>query len=264
MAGYADYRRLLMQGYTPEEIAAYFKTQGAPGKVDKAPPESTFQKNSDAFYPGKTRGTPAQPARQKQIYERLPGMEENLARNYDPGIEELQKSPYRTSPAPGEFVGAMPDPASAALREGQQIVAQATGSPPLPMPEQTQRAQQYVAQQQAGPKVNWQNGPSQAFYEASAGWNMRDNGAPMRPQMGRLPGAAEGLPNLTKSIMEQGPQQQVAQQRQMMETAFSNANDEASKNVLQANRSMLDIFGGQGQNPLLGGSFLGKLFGGLF
>jgi len=260
MAGYALIRELMAKGWSQAQIDAYLNTQTAPGKANKGKPESTFSKNSEAYYPGKTRGIPAQPTRAKQIYERLPGMEQpQVASNYDPGIEQLQNSPYSTPTAPGEFVGAMPDPTDTAMRQGQQIVAQATGSPPLPMPEQTQRVQAYQAAQQAGPKVNWQNGPSLDFYNESAGWNMDRRGH----QMGRMPGSAQGMPNLTQAVMEQGGQQ-VEQQKQMMETAFANANDEASQNVLQANRNMLDMFSKGGQNPLLGGSFLGKLFGGLF
>jgi len=267
MAGYADYRRLLMQGYTPEEIAVILGKPGGTTKVNEGNrrvPGAVYQQNQPTT---PTRDElQARKPKKKQIYERLPGMEPDPNRNFDPGIAELQASPYSTPYNPGEFVGSMPDPGEQALRQGQALVAQATGSLPQPLPEQAARAQAAVQAVQApsGPKVNWQNPPSMDFYEQSAGWNMRDNGAPLRPGMGRMPATAQGLPNVSKAILEQGPQQQVDQQRQMMETAFANSEGEAAQNVLQANRSMLDMFGKGGGNPLLGGSFLGKLFGGLF
>jgi hypothetical protein len=214
----------------------------------------------------------------KRFQQRLPGMAEAEARNYDPGIAELQRKPYATPYSPGEYVNAMPSLETQALQQGQALVAQATGAPPLPLPEQAAapmaalQAAPQMAPQAApppspqaapGPRVNWQNGPSREFYEANAGWNP-DKGIGLA-QMGRNPQTAQGLPNISKAIMEQGPQQQISQQRQMMETAFANAGDnESTQSVLQANRAMLDKFGNMGGNPLLGGSFLGRLFGGLF
>ena len=264
MAGYADVRRLLAQGYTMAEIDVILGKAGGQTKVNegnKRVPGAVYRQNQPTT---PTRAQVQARGPRKRFQQRLPGMEEESLRNYDPGIAELQRSPYATPYNPGEYVNAMPSLETQALEQGQALVAQATGTPPLPLPEQAAtRATPPPPQAAPGLRVNWQNPPSQAFYEANAGWNP-DRGIGLA-QMGRNPQTAQGLPNISKAIIEQGPQKQIAQQKQMMETAFANAGDnESAQQVLQANRAMLDKFSGMGGNPLLGGSFLGKLFGGLF
>jgi len=262
MAGYADVRRLLAEGYSMAEINVILGKPGGQTKVNqgnKRVPGAVYRQNQPTT---PTRAEVQARGPKKRFQQRLPGMAEAELRNFDPGIAELQNSPYATPYNPGEFVNAMPNLETQALEQGQALVAQATGTPPQPLPEQLAARAAPPVPQATGPNVNWQNPPSQAFYEANAGWNP-DRGIGLA-QLGRNPKTAQGLPNVSKAILEQGPQQQIAQQKQMMETAFANAEGEAAQNVLQANRAMLDKFGGMGGNPLLGGSFLGKLFGGLF
>lgn len=249
MAGYADVRRLLAEGWSMAQINQYLKTQGAPGKSNMGPPESTIRKGGGTQF-SKTRGLGGA----KQIYERLPG-----ARDAELVNLSQRNMAWGDPGGPGEFTE-MEAMAQPPVMPEPVAVKPAPFSPPPVVSSADQKLAQ-AAQQLPGPKVNWQNGPSQAFYEESAGWNMKDRGM----SMGSRPMASQ-LPAATRSVMGQG-MPQLDQQRKMVSEGLlaqgADNKDAQRVNIMQqANFDMLGQQNSQSMfNPM---SFLGKIFGGMF
>lgn len=245
MAGYADYRRLIMQGWSNEEAARILQGKKPIDRRLEADP--SFQ-NKPFLRPQKNR---------KLIYERHPDMEPrglSPGSNYDPGIEELQNSPYRTPMNPNEYVGLGSRPAPEPAPVAQP-------APFVPQPPAVSSAEQKLVQAQAtlpGPKVNWQNGPSREFYEANAGWNMPDRGLGARPMSKQFPAA-------TQSVLAQGMPQLDQQRKMVSEGLLADPQNQDAQRVNIMQQANFDLLGQQQAqsmfNPM---SFLGKIFGGMF